>query len=206
MFWWWWCSFGRRRIGRSGWGFLPSPSRVGSLLLADNTMTAMLHDAVETSKKPKQSNRKLVASRDGKISIIQLNSGHSVWWSSVERQIFGRKTTRKEIINLLANSLKKSVGKIALKTWHFKDIPVLWNPANLAGFHLSLYPLNQILPIWQDLDSYWFLHWFKNYWRQENMHNWWQRNFLSAIIRRYQEKIFVLSPFVRSFLILKRII
>ena len=55
-----------------------SAEAVGTLLLGDNTMTAMLHDAVETSKKPKQSNRKLVASRDGKISIIQLNSGHSV--------------------------------------------------------------------------------------------------------------------------------
>ena len=34
---------------------------------------------------------------------------------------FGRKTTRKESINLLANSLK-TVGKLALKTWHFKDM------------------------------------------------------------------------------------
>ena len=59
--------------------------------------------------------------------------------------------------------------------------------------------------IW-DLDSYWFLHWCKNYWRQENIHSWWQRKFLSTVICTYKEKISVLSWFTRSFLIQKWII
>ena len=53
-----------------------------------------------------------MASRDGKISIIQRVMLNGQFWEE---------ETSGDDINLLANSLK-TVGKLALKTLHFKDM------------------------------------------------------------------------------------
>eukprot|EP00956_Cyclotella_meneghiniana_P020637 scaffold36692_cov65-Cyclotella_meneghiniana.AAC.2 len=53
--------FGEVLVLDVGWGFIPSPSRVGSLLLGNNTMTAMLHNSRNIKEAKTKQHRKLAS-------------------------------------------------------------------------------------------------------------------------------------------------